>query len=226
MKNSNNKAFTLAEAIVMVAIVGFLTIIVMSSFPNIGKSADILRLKNANLSFRAVLTNVLQDATYYSNLGLSDTSSVEIDGIIYTGDSKFRELIFRELEADASSPISCYVMTGNNGKYESGELCRRTENGITWGIPASNFDKDSGANMVEAANASGTISKYLPITIYPITKNAYTLNDYHEKAVFLGVRADGALVVLYSVNCSDKDKKSYYQCNFVDYVSKSKATNQ
>ena len=131
------------------------------------------------------------------------------------GSTKFRLLVLHELELDRQNTVQCEYLTSSGAKKD---FCYRTDNEVVLGIPNTDFKTE---NMISQKNAQGSTSKYLPITIYPDAKSVKEEDSgYMEsQALFLGLRADGAMTIIQNVDCEKENHKNYIQCQAIKYVS-------
>lgn len=218
-----NNAFSAVEVLVAVAITCFIGALILPNVLDVARNVDALKLKNAYLNFKSALEDILIDPILYSQTdGLADLSTVNetsSDGSkwVYSGETKFHDLIFKKLEINLYSSIPCAVML--EGKKVEKQYCFQSENALMWYVPSTDF---VSKNMVEAQNPTGSISKYLPITIYPSVKSAGSIEDFNQHAVIIGVRQDGATTIITNVDCEAKENSALNQCKFIDYISKAK----
>ena len=229
INNKNKKAFTMVEAITVIIIGAFIGLITTVSGAGIAKKLDIMKLKNANLTFKTALGNIIINPSYYSqSVGLSDTKLVVTDYGSFGSNTddeekqkKFRYLMQHELGISDSDQIECYSMIGDRNIEKS--VCRRSESGIIWRIPDSDFEN---LNMAKIRNVSGLIANYLPVTVYPDDKHISSQEDFIKYAIVIGVRCDGATITIDSVDCKQKQYSEYNQCKYIDYLANNKNTQE
>jgi type II secretory pathway pseudopilin PulG len=215
--NKKLLAFTMAEIIItlsMIAVLATLTrIVITKTTPEVYK----LRTKQMNIIFKSALSNIVTDPLYYRPEGnLADLEEVTTDTDTYMGETKFRDIMFKEMGIDKTSKTNCEILT-SAGAQES-EQCYITENDVTIGIPPTDFVTK---NLIRRRNAQGAVFDYLPITIYPNTSaiKKRTGNYMDEEAIFFGVRRDGAVAIISNLDCDDELYKNALQCRAADYIA-------
>ena len=210
-------AFTLAEILVVLGIIAVVTvlgtIVIAKSSPEVYK----LRTKQSYLLLKRALGAVVTNPLYYTPEGnLADLSASTTDDETYVGTTKFRELMLKEMEIDDSSRVDCEILTSSGPEVV--RTCYQTENSVIFGIPNTDFINE---NLIRHRNVQGSVANYLPITIYP--NSSIVLNQksgYLEKgAIFIGVRADGAVSIVNSIDCEEGNNKDTIQCRAADYIS-------
>lgn len=214
------KGFTLVEALIAMAIIAFVSLLSVHMFMRVSPRVDKLKFKNANLSLKHAISNVLSNPSYYSEeSALTDLDDVTFEdmhsegGIRYGGVEKFRHILLRELGVRiAGNNIPCY-MPVNSAEPKLTQLCYKSDNGAIWGIPDTDF---INVGVVKQMNSTGAISKFVPVTIY-FNNFTETVQGFYNYAVVIGVRADGSTSLLDSVvDCKNKLNKNYAQCNVED----------
>lgn len=212
---------TIAELGIVLMIIGFIALISLSVFGVVLPKVSKLKFKNANLTFKHAINVLISNPIYFSPEGdLTDLSTIELqdtDGgasIRYGGEVKFRHLLLREMGVSLTNNMNCYMLL-NSKTPENRKWCYQADNGIVWAIPETDF---ANFGLVEHKNATGNISKYVPVTIYIDFSNKMTKEDFYQKAIVIGVRRDGALALIESdkINCNNKEYKKYAQCEIAD----------
>lgn len=225
MKNQNLKyGFTLIELILSLAIWGVVSVTMLCVYNGASNYVEKVKLQNVTQEFKNGLDSLLKNPSYYpEDSDLSSLKEVKIENPIdgtyksYKDKSKFRELLLKELKVREYDPISCYMMTED--KHPSLDNCYKGDNNFVWGIPDTDFDSD---NVVSAQNASGSVYKYVPVTVYPDIKHISNIADLDEFALVFGVRRDGDITVINNVDCSNGQYKNYNQCKYGDFIYKNK----
>jgi len=206
-KIKQNKAHTLAELTIVLLAWAATALISLSIFKGINHYIQIVKLKNINMEFRNALDAIITNTEYYpkdSDLATSDKT-------------KFRNLLLKELKVSKSEPLSCNMMYENK-KITAGS-CYAGTNNVVWCIPDTDFKEE---NIVNAKNPSGSIYKYVPVTIYPGLKNISTALDFDKYAIVYGIRRDGDFTIINNIDCNENEHKNYNQCKSVDIVSANK----
>lgn len=211
-------AFTMIEAMIILAIGAFISTITAVTIKNTKENVDILTLRKLTLDFNSALNNVLSNKMYYSeSKGFADLSRDNFDDVVISNENnKFQMLMFKDLDIAIYSPVKCAVMQANYNVVENAD-CYIRDDGAVWYIPNTDFDS---VNMVKADNALGVTSLYVPVTIYPNAKALTSKDDFEKFGVVIGVRRDGATLNLNSVDCSKDEFKKYNQCKITEYLTK------
>ena len=220
MKKHFKKALTFAELTGTFIILAFISSVVIKSYSVNYEEAAKIKFKNAIVSFKIAMENLLTDPMYYqANEDLTDTSVIEVDEAIYSGNAKFRMLLMKELGIDTQGYFSCEILQGD--KVAISNDCYKQDNGVVWGVPNSDFKTE---NLRKVENAQGGVSKYLPITIYSnydiIEKNKK--NYFERNALIIGVRRDGAITPITTVDCEKEVNKASLQCNSAEFFTSNK----
>ena len=214
-------AFTLVELSVAFVLIAFVGLLSFNSFTKLDTKAYKLKIKTANVALQNALNNLVSNPVYYSDLGFVDTSEVKFRGddaenVEYQGDKKFRFLLLKELGVSiANQNLECIMIDDSfkserSFEFTKSSLCYRADNDVIWAIPDTNF-KDKG--VVESENVTGNMSLYTPITVYPFYSKNITEEDFKRYAIVFGVRSDGAVKILTTIDCDSKANKSFLQCN-------------
>ena len=222
-KGKNLKcAFTLVELLLSLAIGGVMCITLLCVYNGASNYIEKIKLQNVIQEFKTGLNSVIKNPTYYANdSDLANLEEVKIENAVdgsyksYKATTKFRGVLLRELNVREYDPISCYIMMED--KHYSLDNCYKGDNNVVWGVPETDFVEK---NVVFAQNASGSVYKYVPVTIYPDLKHLTEIADLDRYALVYGVRRDGDITVIATVDCSEDQYKSYNQCKYADFISK------
>jgi len=217
--NKKILAFTLVEIIVSLSIMAFVSMLGFISFAKMTPKAYKLKFKSANLSFKSSIQNMISNPLYYDEeSGFMDLEEVIFDdnnsGVseeIY-GVEKFRKLLLRELGISFQNNLECYMLT-NDLTPTKKNLCYIADNSVVWGIPNTDFYEKG---IVIEKSITKRNSRYVPITIYTDVKKVSSEEDFQKYAILLGVRADGTIKLLNTVDCKDRKYKKYAQCDVAD----------
>ena len=211
MKINKITAFTFAELMLTLFISVSLSIMLIGVFKGAREYIEKIKLKNINIEFKNGIDNVIRSPKYYpGDTDLSNTEEVEK----YSGVNKFRSVLLNELGIQELNPVYCYILEGN--KNISKSTCYRGGNNVIWGIPDTDFKT---INVVEASNASGSIYKYVPVTIYPDPDKISSVDYFKRFAIVYGVRRDGDITIINNVDCSDYKYKEYNQCKCKEAIT-------
>ena len=220
-------AFTITEVLLALAIIAFVSVLGMYAFSTAGPNSkfsskvDRLKFKNANLTFKYTLSNLISNPAYYSDeSGFTDLDEVNFNdkyiqnNVSFSGKEKFRHLFLKELGIPIGSKnLDCYMLI-NSIKPERTDLCYIGDNGVVWGIPDTDF-VDYG--VIEQENMTGGNSYYAPVTMYVNASNIDSEDSSYHNAVVIGVRADGSTVMINTVkDCENKRSENYAQCDIAD----------
>ena len=215
--NKKKIGFTLAEVLICLSLLAVIStlgrVVIVKTTPEVYK----LRTKQTNIVLKRALSEIVTSPLYYLPEGnLTDLESVTTDTQTFTGDTKFREILLKELEIDKATKTSCEILTSTGATLS--EQCYITENDVTIGIPTTDF---LTKNLIRRKNAQGAVFDYLPITIYPNTSAIKKRKENYmdEEAIFIGVRRDGATAIISNVDCEDDLYKNAIQCKAVEYIS-------
>jgi len=209
------KAFSAAELIIGIVILAFVSTTLLRVLNVNHEHVQKIKFQNALTSFKMALEYVLINPLYYSSSAdLSDVSLINIDDETFGGDTKFRELVLKELGIDFRGRFECEILEGDNVGVSGN--CYKQDNGTIWGIPNTDF---STLNLKQAQNSLGSVSNYLPVTIY-VDPEVIQKTDYFEQnAILLGVRSDGVLTVLNTIDCDKEENQAALQCHTKDYLT-------
>ena len=215
------KAFTLAELMMVIAVSATIGIITIGTYTGVEKYLNKVKLNNTTLEFKNGINSVITNPNYYTDDGdLANTKEVKVENAydgserIHKGRNKFRSLLLYELKVLESSQIPCYIMSDN--KNVSYGNCYKGQNNVIWGIPDTDFTE---VGITFSSDASGSVYKYVPITVYPPSAKYATLSDFNKYAVIFGVRRDGDITIINNIDCSDLQYKDYNQCKVRELMS-------
>ena len=222
MKNIKfKKAYTLAEVLLTMTIWATISVLLMCVYKGSSNYIEKMKVQNVTLEFKRALNSVVTNSSYYPGSDdLGNLKEVKIENIddadykIYKDEYKFRGLLLRELDVKELGPFDCHMMVGD--KNISLSSCYKGDNGVVWGIPDTDFDK---INMVSVQNATGSVYKYLPVTIYPDIKNISKIEDFDRYANVYGIRRDGDVTIINNIDCTDSKYKKYNQCLCAEAVA-------
>ncbi|MBE7706874.1 MAG: type II secretion system protein [Cyanobacteria bacterium SIG30] len=195
MVKNNKKAFTLAEILVAMAVIGFLTLMTMTNvvkqLPDIEKA----RVKRAYSTIEKIVGALINDDNIYPSVtGFRETAAVTTEFGETFGyplrETKFRDAFKYSLEV-IEHDITCELPNGTSNE------CFMTDDGTVYGIPNTDF---------LTLNTMGT-QNHVPITIYANW-------DKEEKrsidnAFYIGVRFDGNIRILHPDVCGTNNEKMH-----------------
>lgn len=215
MKNYNKlSAFTMAEVLISLIIIGFLFAITVINMSGIMADNNTTKFKKAYSLLESNVYYLVNNNNFYAvGFGFKDTDSISIQN---TGEvlgfypySKFRDCMKYRLNV-VKDGIECKLY--NN--YTSSSGCFQTDEGIVWGIPDSDFDKKQTIDIKDSFN--NTIAA-LPITFYVDYKDDSTVKD---DGIVAAVTFDGKIYMqrnIEGVKCSKNSKE--VQCKLDKYIS-------
>lgn len=139
----NKKAFTMAEVMVVLAVIGVLVAILTPTIVKLGPNQSKIMFKKAYYITERVVNELINDETFYSDSdsnrpGFVNDDAVTVNGSSISGVTKFCQLF--STKVNTSGTISCTsgktspVATGN-ANLSSGNFT--TNDGITWHIPTT-----------------------------------------------------------------------------------------
>ena len=220
-KINRQKAYTFAEVMISLSIWAAISVLTVNVLKGTTEYVEKVRYKNVTLEFKNGLNRVMTNPYYYpGDSDLANIKEVKIENDAdatyksYKNKTKFRGLLLKELDIREQNPILCYMMTKD--KTTSLDNCYRGANNVIWGIPDTDFDN---TNIVNAQTASGSVYKYVPVTIYPDSKHYSSSLDFDKYAIVYGVRRDGDITMINNVDCSLSQYKDYNQCKFIDLIN-------
>ena len=204
------KGFTLVEILLALSVLGFLFVMTITNISNIAPDPNKARFKKGYADIESVIYNLsTNDAIYPNDEGFKNTAQVIFkntgETIGFDGPTaKFREA-FKSSITVVKDKINCNLYPGTT----STTGCFMSESGVVYGIPDTDFEMTGVVKDSDIGNLA-------PITIY----TRFTENQSVDKYAFIvGVRADGKLKILYTVDCDEEDAKNkYLQCNSIDFI--------
>lgn len=191
VKMKKNNGFSLVEVLLTLSVLGGLFAIAVSAVPTLMPNADLAKFKKAysvtEFSVRSLLDN---EVLYGGSGGFLDTTPVELSSnntiIGYNGKAaKFREAM-QYVMTVAKSGIDCPLPAGFSCSLKN--CCYKTDDGVVWGIPDTDFDSRGVATITE----EGIKYNYAPIAVYTNFENKSKIKN----AYIIGVDADGRIALL------------------------------
>lgn len=199
-----NNAFTLAEILLTLVILGLLIVLTSSRLlrqtPDINKT----RFKKAYVVTEQIVQKLVRNEVLYPGSKiLKNTEPV----ITTAGDqfgvsdekAKFREA-FKYYLSIVKDNIQCDVY--QNG---SSNECFMSNDGVVYGIPDTDFEDIGVVKFTLSSDgAAGNVIQeaYVPVTVYTSWK---TKKDISTDAFVIGVRYDGKIKILNNEGCASKD---------------------
>ena len=217
MKFIEKKAFTLAEALITLAVLGVLTAVTTPILKSILPEFDVFKVKKIHSVLKTSIDEMLYNSVEYG--GLHDFSNLRGDsfgGIIIHDMSEFRNVFYSTLEVKNRIPCKTPV-------EEDPVDCVVTADNVVWGVPDTDFN---GSNVVSLGQSS-----YAYIVVYPdynprkhgdrIQNDPEFMNN---NAIFYGIRKDGKIIFLDNlVDCTnDETKRKTMHCLAQKYLVSSK----
>ncbi len=214
LKNNKKYAFTMAEVLISLAILGFLFAITVINMSGIYADNDTTKFKKSYSLLEGNISHLVNNAAIYgTSAGFRDTETINVEntGEILGFDpySKFRDCIKYRLNV-VKDNIKCNLYGG----FASTSGCFQTDEGIVWGIPDTDFVKKQVITIKDSDNDNIVA---LPVTVYVDYKEEQTVKD---NAVVFAVTYDGKIYILKNienVKCNDKSKET--QCKIDKYVA-------
>ena len=202
------RAFTLAEIVMAISIVGFLFGITVMNISKITPDNDKAKFKKAYANIEGAVARLINNEAIYPNdEGFRNTEPIIFEGtgetIGFDGPhSKFREGIQYELNV-IKAKLNCKLYKGTS----SSTKCFLNEDGVVYGIPDTDFD---GLGTV----SNNDLGRVTPIVIYTSWKEGQNVDDH---AFIIGVSYNGSIRILNSgVNCEKKPES--LQCRAKEYI--------
>ena len=152
---SNKKAFTMAELLIALAIIGVIVLFIKPTVEKISPDEHELKMKKAFRTTQDVVQKMISSELYYpnndpDNPGFRDQTAVTLpDGTVASGNSKFCQIFASMLNtvgevdcSEATPPFDYNVLTIKDGSlgaaYALGGKNFTTTDGFTWTIPTRN----------------------------------------------------------------------------------------
>ncbi len=140
----NNKAFTLAEVMITMAILGILASILLPAVSKVRPNENKALFKKAYYVAERMVSELVNDETLYpigegTSVGLDNVSEVEYNDELYSGSDKFCKLFAAKVNT-INNNISC--VAGSRVPTDSNVPSFVTTDGISWYMPYTDFDSD------------------------------------------------------------------------------------
>ncbi len=154
---STKPAFTLAEILLTIAIVGVISVVTLGILKNSIPTKEESMHKKMNSVVEQIVSRLIDNEVMYPEtedktiVGFQNTSKVTVDGIDYEGDTKFCELFAAQFTT--ATDVSCVA----------DERTFSTNDSVDWFLPVTDFSdgyamimidvngKDEGNNCLEGA---------------------------------------------------------------------------
>ena len=124
------KAFTLAETLITLGIIGVLASITLGMLSKSNPNSDALMFRKAYNTTTNAIYSILQSGAYYEEGVLSDTNAAIINSASVSGNTKFCQA-FAEVVNTLSAP-NCSVRAWGSPTFT-------TSDGVAWYLPITNF---------------------------------------------------------------------------------------
>ena len=197
IKSTLKFGFTLAETLITLALIGTIAAMTMPSLKAIIPDKYDAMRKKADYAIEHVVSDIVNDQYLYGEIrnitkaqngenivtitrGLSNINAVVVDGVSYSGESKFCKLVASKFNRDTNYPVRC----DSPGEFLSGSNINAhpdfvTNDGIQFILPKSSFipiNDASGRNIVSdqailfktsmPADKKAPNCMYLPVDFY------------------------------------------------------------
>ena len=228
-----NKGFTLQEVLLALVVLAVVFSLTVSTNKNVSKTTN-MAIKKANKTLTDVVQNLLDDLNYYNEeKGFADLTEIRLPNGKPVGDeSKFRELFGQTVVLNgrlkSGEILLCPVLQSQGRVVE--QLCYKTEDGIVWGIPDTDFRTRNIVKMIR----KNYETSYAPITVYVDCAFDNSRDDngiirckksddpkkyFDDYAVVFGVRQDGDIRPYSEFNCGDPTEEKRLQCRLAKIIS-------
>jgi len=196
-----NLAYTLAEIMLSLVIIGVLIGFTVSKVLKQSPDIDKTRVKKAYLTIEKTITSMLDNEVLYPDEYMlknleSVTTTVGDQFGTKNRQTKFRDA-FMYYQNIVEEDISCEVYTSNTVSQKVNN-CFKSSDGIVYGIPNTNFE-NVGVVSYKGTRVGAREHKYVPITVYP---NFESKNNLENDTMRVGVRFDGKIQIL-NTECAD-----------------------
>lgn len=137
----NNKAFTLAEVMITMAILGILASVLLPAVSKVRPNENKALFKKAYYVAERMVSELVNDESLYpmgegTSVGLDNVSEVTYDGKTYKGNDKFCKLFAAKVNT-INDNISC--VAGSSVPTDSNVPSFITTDGIAWYMPYTDF---------------------------------------------------------------------------------------
>ena len=217
---TKKSAFTLAEILLTIAIVGVISVITMGILKNSIPTKEESIHKKMNSVVEQIVSRLIDNEVMYpetadkTKSGFQNTNKVTVDGIDYEGDTKFCQLFAAQFTT--ATDVNCVA----------DERTFSTADNVDWYLPVTDFSdgyamimidvngKDEGNNCLEGTcknpdrfvyyvRANGTITNKKPnageettykvnLTVVNPEGGKYAIGEYNEGVVTYGEAFEGA----------------------------------
>ena len=186
MKIDKNKAFTLAEVLIVVTVIGVLTAILMPIAFNTAPDENVLKFKKMNATLGTVIRELVSSEKYFKDgdLGIKADGTqlkTQEDVANYSSNRKYFCKAFSDVLStksvdcrDFNTGASTYILL-SNGKYDSDTTPASPYAITTAGVASSKQQLDNECASIESTVAAEIVTSD-DISIYQ-TKSRYTFGS-------------------------------------------------
>ena len=204
--------FSLAETMMMLAVVGILLVFTAKSASKISLDQDLARFKKAYSGIEQTVSYLVNDQLFYGTTsGFKDIDPITLENIGEVmgqkGVTKFRDAFKYHIKY-VEDKIDCPIYGGT-----SSSGCFMTDDGVVFGIPDTDF-AEKGVITIKDANNNSV--KAAPITFYTNYAKGQTVDD---NGFVVAITYDGRIYFKNTVGkACDSGKSKKMQCRLKDYV--------
>ena len=140
----NKSAFTLAEVMITMALLGILSSILLSAVATVRPNDSKALFKKAYYVAERMVSELVNDEALYPEgdgtaVGLDNASAITYGGVVYSDDTKFCKLFAVKVNTISNS-VNCTV--ASQEPTSTNEPSFVTSDGIAWYMPISKFPSD------------------------------------------------------------------------------------
>lgn len=211
-----NNAFTLAESLLALVLLGTLITLTTSKFLRQAPDINKTRFKKAYVVTEQTIQKLVRNEVLYPDSSMFRntepvTTTVGDQFGVSNRNAKFRDA-FKYYLSIIRENIQCDVY-----KNENSNNCFMSNDGIVYGIPDTDFSNvgivDVNSTVVGPTGINREITEsYVPITVYTSWKNKRNVST---DAFVIGVRYDGRIKILNNTGCARPDD---LRCKAEEYL--------
>lgn len=215
----NNKAYSLAEIMIslalMTVLLGLVTSRVLKQSPDIEK----VRVKKAYVVIEKNINSMINNDVVYSGDNMfrnleAVTTSVGDQFGVENPNTKFRDAFMYYLTV-VDENLTCDILVDEVSSV-SVDNCFKSSDGVVYGIPDTDFET-VGVFPYRSERVGAREHMYVPITVYPNFENK---QDVEKDTMLIGVRFDGKIMIFPKTEGCDEESRDI-SCNVLKFLHSS-----